>query len=214
MYTGGLFRQRWGQGRLTATEKHNQAGFQFRGKLQLTIPDGENFPARRGQCGKMFRVAFLVPRNLGQPVFQVAFGFAPAFAAVMTVPEAAMDKYCFPPPDKRQIRPPGNVAPVEPVPCIAKFPDDPSHSQFRPSVFRLDAPHIFGAADWLPFAWSGSHGDGLCPCRTLAGTNVGAVSGVTGKHRENVVSQLLQDGVRYRFRQRRGYGLANLLNLR
>jgi hypothetical protein len=100
-------------------------------------------PAEGLEAAAGARVAALVAGEFGEPVPAAGGGDA-ACAAIVHVPEAAMDVDDFFELGENDIGSAGEIAAVE-AETIAKLMDELPNNQFRLSVARLDGGHHSGA---------------------------------------------------------------------
>jgi hypothetical protein len=86
--------------------------------LQLTLPDDSDIPARPPQLANSLAVSFLVSSDFRVPKFNIALRSAPDSIAVVTVPEASMNKNDLLASWKDQIRASGQIRSMQskPVP--------------------------------------------------------------------------------------------------
>src|SRR5687767_11677575 len=93
-------------------------------------------------------VTLLVARNLGIPIFAVAFDLPGALDAVRTaMPKAAMNEDNGSPASEDKVRLAGKVLPVKAVSKTAGVQPS-SDGQFGRSILTTDTSHVLAALPW------------------------------------------------------------------
>src|SRR4051812_28149723 len=108
-------RLRAGERRRSTGQDSSELRLELRLVLQPAFPKREDAPALRLQGCPVGLVPRAVPADLGFPVIAVLLGHARAAGAVMTMPEAAVDKDRQPAPGQHDIRIARQVLAVQPV---------------------------------------------------------------------------------------------------
>lgn len=131
--------------RCRSAEKRVQVCFQGGGVFEFALPHREDLPAGSFQPEALLGVPVPGPRTLGCPEFGVAFGGVPARAAIVEMPEAAIDEDDLAPAGEYEIRaawqPPAACGTVQSI-TVALGMEQPAHQHFRFGVLAADAGHI------------------------------------------------------------------------
>jgi hypothetical protein len=69
-----------------------------------TLPEHKDFPAVLPKRFNLFSISFYVPFSLVNPIIRVGGGRDASMAAVVPVPEAAVDEYYLPARDENEVR--------------------------------------------------------------------------------------------------------------
>ena len=104
---------------------------------EFTLPDDQYRPAQLPEPGVGCRIACLIGTDLVLPEFGVRFGHDEVPAALVPVPETAVDEYDRPVLGKNDVRMPGkpSVVLAEPQPPAEKIS---AHQNLRPGILAVD----------------------------------------------------------------------------
>jgi hypothetical protein len=130
-------------------EKYSNSCCKFLKIICLAFPDDKRFPAQLFQLAKVSRVTLTVSFQFFDPVCFVGFWNAAFYAAsfLMLVPETAMYENHLFSRSKDQVRFPGQIFPVQPVP-VTHAMHKSADTHFRLHVLRADSAHVGTTPFW------------------------------------------------------------------
>jgi hypothetical protein len=121
-------------------QEFSQSACDFGGLLQFALPHNRRPPATSFKQRNIGFVPGVVTHNFLPPIFGVASRPPASASAIMTMPEAPMNKNNLTPAREYEIRPSGKILAVQ-AKAITQAMCDATNCKFRPRVPTLHCPH-------------------------------------------------------------------------
>lgn len=121
-------------------EERRQTPSQFRDLLEFALPHDRYAPAEFSQSSQSRRISHSIGSNFPAPVRRVISRQSRAPRALVSMPEATVNKNNLFQTGKHDIRFAGEIPAMQPE-AISHGVNHPPHEQFRAGVHGLDRPH-------------------------------------------------------------------------
>jgi hypothetical protein len=125
-------------------QEGNQLVLQLFFMGQFALPDNQNLPAESPQRDLMLAITLPVCFQLRLPKIHTRLRHPVAQAALVPMPEAAVDEDDLPAWPEAQVRAAWQIAAVQPI-AISERINQSAHNQLGLGVLAPDAPHALAA---------------------------------------------------------------------